>query len=60
MNGTVSRVKRLRNAKIEPGCQIIVPSKKERRPISLAEVLSIGTSAASLGTMAATLYNIFK
>lgn len=60
MNGTVSRVKRLRSAKIEPGCQIIVPSKKERRPISLAEVLSIGTSAASLGTMAATLYNIFK
>lgn len=60
MNGTVSRVKRLRNAKIEPGCQIIVPSKKERRPMSLAEVLSISTSAASLGTMAATLYNLFK
>lgn len=60
MNGTVSRVKRLRKANIEPGCQIIVPSKKERKPMSLAEIMSLGTSAASLGTMAATLYNLFK
>lgn len=60
MNGTVSRVKRMRKTEIEPGCQIIVPSKKERRPITLAEIMSIGSSAASLGTMAATLYNLFK
>lgn len=60
MNGTVSRVKRMRKVEIEPGCQIIVPSKKERRPMSLAEIMSLGTSAASLGTMAATLYNMFK
>lgn len=60
MNGTVSRVKRMRKVEIEPGCQIIVPSKKERRPMTLAEIMSLGTSAASLGTMAATLYNLFK
>ena len=60
MNGTGSHVKRLRKAKIEPGCQIIVPSKKERRQMSTAEILSMGTSVASLGTMAATIYNLFK
>lgn len=61
MNGNAARITRLRSVRIEPGCQIIVPSKKERRrAMSLPEVLSIGTSAASLGTMAATLYNIFK
>lgn len=60
MNGTVSRVKRMRKVEIEPGCQIIVPSKKERRPLSIAEFMSISSSAASLGTMAATLYNLFK
>lgn len=60
MNGTGSCVKRLRKAKIEPGCQIIIPSKKERRQMSIAEILSMGTSAASLGTMAATIHNLFK
>lgn len=60
MNGTVSRAKRMRKVEIEPGCQIIVPSKKERRPLSIAEFMSISSSAASLGTMAATLYNLFK
>lgn len=60
VNGTVSRVKRFKKAEIEPGCQIVIPSKKERDPMSLAEIMSLGTSAASLGTMAATLYNLFK
>lgn len=60
MNGTVSRVKRFKKSEIEPGCQIIVPSKKERQPLRLPEIMSIGTSAVSLGTMAATLYNLFK
>lgn len=60
MNGTVSKVRRFNKPDIEPGCQIIIPSKKERKPISFAEILSLGTSAASLGTMAATLFNLFK
>lgn len=60
VNGTVSKVKRFKKAEIEPGCQIIVPSKKERQPLRLPEIMAIGTSAVSLGTMAATLYNLFK
>lgn len=57
MNGTIAKGK---NAVIEPGCQIIVPSKQKGRTISIAEWLAIGTSAASLGTMAASIYNIVK
>lgn len=60
LNGIGSCVKRLRKTKIEPGCQIIVPSKKERRQMSTAEIVSMGTSVASLGTMAATIYSLFK
>lgn len=60
VNGTVSKVKRFKKSEIEPGCQIIVPSKKERQPLRLPEIMAIGTSAVSLGTMAATLYNLFK
>lgn len=60
MNGTVTRLKRFRKGQIEPGSQIIVPSKKERNGMSVAEIISLTTSAASLGTMAATIANLVK
>lgn len=60
MNGTVARVKSLSKAKIEPGCQIIIPSKRERKAISLPAIMSLATSAASIGTMAASIANLAK
>lgn len=60
MNGTVSRLKRWGRNRIEPGSQIIVPSKKERKGINIAEIMSLTTSAASIGTMAATIANLTK
>ena len=57
MNGTVARGKK---AKIEPGCHIIVPSKQKGKGLSVAEWLAIGTTAASLGTMGATISNLIK
>ena len=58
MNGMVARADR--KHKPAPGCQIVVPTKKARRPLSLPEILSIGTGAASLGTMIATIANLTK
>lgn len=60
MNGTVSRVRGLKKARIEPGCQIIIPSKRERKSISLPAIMSLATSAASIGTMAASIANLTK
>lgn len=60
MNGTVSRLRTGNSKAIEPGCEIIVPSKDKRNKMSPAEILSIGTSTASLATMIATLVNLFK
>lgn len=57
MNGTVDKLSN--GAKPRPGCEIIVPAKNSSR-MTLAETLSIGTSAASVATMLATLANIFK
>lgn len=56
MNGMVAKVGH--NAKIMPGCEVVVPSKPESSGISLSEWLGIGTSAASIATMIATLANI--
>lgn len=58
MNGMVAKADR--KHKPRPGCQIVVPTKRQRRGLGLAEWMSIGTSAASLGTMFATIANILK
>lgn len=60
LNGTVSRLKTRNNKMIEPGCEIIVPSKEERRRMSTSEIIGMGTSAASLATMVATMVTLFK
>ena len=51
-NGTIGVASK--GAKPEPGCEIIVPSKK-RRNVSLGSILSAGTSLASLATMIVAL-----
>lgn len=55
MNGKVAKVGH--NARVRPGCEIVVPSKT-KNPVSLAEWLSISTSTASIATMIATIANI--
>ena len=52
-NGTVGLV--AKGAKPEPGCEIVVPSKKRRNPVNLGTLLSAGTSLASLATMVVAL-----
>lgn len=60
MNGTVSRL-RARNSKaVEPGCEIIVPSKKEKKRMSTSEILGMGSTTASIAAMIATMVNLFK
>lgn len=56
MNGMISRKKN----KIEPGCEIIVPRKRERAGLGVTQIMGLATSAASLGTMAATIANLAK
>ncbi len=52
-NGTIGVASK--GAKPEPGCEIIVPSKKRRNPVNLASLVSMGTSLASLATMVVAL-----
>lgn len=56
-NGTIALAKK---GKVEPGCEIVVPTKAPRDASALQQWLSIGTTAASLTTMFATIYNILK
>lgn len=56
MNGMVSKSSK---AKVEPGCEIVVPSKIRRRT-SPAEILNIGSSMSSIAAMIATIANMAK
>ena len=59
MNGTVARAKRFSKGTVQPGCEIIVPKKREKQG-GLQDVLSVATTATSLATMMATITNLVK
>ena len=59
MNGEVTRVKGNGKKQIEPGCEIIVPSKSKKRT-NVGEILGYATSFSSLGMMIASVANLIK
>lgn len=58
LNGTVARAKG--NTPIEPGCQIIVPSKSPSKGVDWQAVMTVVTAGGTLGTMAATIASLLK
>lgn len=58
MNGSVQLVGNSKD--IQPGCQIVVPSKKNKHKMTTAEYSAMGTSAASIATMLITIANLLK
>jgi protein involved in polysaccharide export with SLBB domain len=55
-NGTVAMAKK---AKIEPGCEVIVPTKA-KSDMTVAQWIGIGSSMAAFATMFATIAHLFK
>ena len=56
-NGTMAKASK---GKIEPGCEVVVPSKRKRENMSVAQWIGIGSSLAALGTMFAAIANLTK
>ncbi len=59
MNGQIAAVKRRGKNLVEPGCEIIVPNKRQRQA-NWGNVLSSLSAVSSIGTMAATIANLVK
>lgn len=55
MNGTVATGGL---SPVEAGCEIVVPKKRERQRLSATEIFSIGSSAASIAAVIATIVNL--
>lgn len=60
MNGTVAKASKNSKDLIQPGCQIIVPSKIARKGMSTTEILSLSSTSASLATVVLALINLLK
>lgn len=60
MNGSVSRGRKTSSKLIQPGCEIIVPSKQKREGMTTTEILSLSSTSASLATVVLALINLLK
>ena len=56
-NGTMAKAKK---GKIEPGCEVVVPSKAPQNSNALAQWMGIGTTLAALATMVASVVRLVK
>ena len=57
-NGTMAEVGR--GTKVEPGCEIVVPTKAKKDMSAVTQWLSIGSSVTGLAAMIATIANMVK
>lgn len=57
-NGTMAKVGR--GTKVEPGCEIVVPTKAKKDMAAVTQWLSIGSSVTGLAAMIATIANMVK
>ena len=60
MNGAVQKVNKQSTKSIEPGCEIIVPTKKQGRKMSAGEVVAITSGAASISSVIVALISLIK
>ena len=59
LNGTIKRAKRYSANVVEPGCEIVVPQKRDKKD-NLANILSIATTSSSVATMMATISSMLR
>ena len=59
MNGQVTKVKGSGKKQIEPGCEIIVPSKAKKKT-NMGNILGYATTFSTLGMMVASIANLIK
>lgn len=60
MNGSVELVSKHSSKSIQPGCEIVVPTKDTKEKLSTAEWMGMGTTAASISTMMVSIANLLK
>ena len=60
MNGSVAKAKKRSTKLVQPGCEIVVPARAVREGLSATEILSLGSTSASLATVVLALMSLLK
>ena len=60
MNGAVEKIGNRSSKAIEPGCEIVVPSKKNNRKMSTSEIVALTSGTASIASIAVALVSLLK
>lgn len=59
MNGTIARARPMSKGVIEPGCEIVIPQKRDK-DFDVSSLMSVATTSSSVATMLATIMNLLK
>lgn len=57
MNGTIARARPMSKGVIEPGCEIVIPQKRDK-DFDVSSLMSVATTSSSIATMLATIMNL--
>jgi protein involved in polysaccharide export with SLBB domain len=57
MNGTIARARQLSKGVVEPGCEIVIPQKRDKE-FDVSSMMSVATTSSSVATMLATIMNL--
>ena len=60
MNGGVKKISKFSSSDIQPGMEIVVPAKNLKKRMTTAEIVTIGSSTASITTMIVSIINLLK
>lgn len=60
MSGSVEKINRRSSKDIEPGCEIVIPTKKQKNRMTTGEVMAIASGSASLASVVVALISILK
>jgi len=60
MNGSVAKAKKRSSKLVQPGCEIVVPARQVREGLTATEILSLGSTSASLATVVLALMSLLK
>lgn len=60
MNGAVQKLSGATSRKIEPGCEIVIPTKPKSTKMTTAEIVALSSGGASLASVVVALISILK
>lgn len=59
-NGGVKRIRKHKSKDIQPGCEIVVPTKTEKQGMTTQEIMALSSGGASLASVVVALISILK